>query len=195
MSPQLILQYKVTADVSAHIIEILSTFPLLRELNLSETSMDWLPLSILKHPLDRLIGSQYHWQIPGDFPRIRDIPKLSQYPRPPRHRSLVQHTLLALKRSSTLDSKLLELGLSPRIEELVTESYECELCDEMCAIRSEDWMTKQRLIRKSSRAGCVGVEGKLCRSCFEFLTEGTPSVELSDSSDSDMSISDSDSDM
>jgi len=77
----------------------------------------------------------------------------------------------------------------------VTESYECELCDEMCAIRSDDWMKKQRLIRKSSRAGCVGVEGKLCRSCFDFLTEGTPSVELSDSSDSDMSISDSDSDM
>jgi hypothetical protein len=87
------------------------------------------------------------------------------------------------------------LGLLPRIEELVTESYECEICDEMCAIRSKDWMTKQRLLRKSSRAGWVGVEGRLCRSCFVFLTEGVPSVELSDSSDSDISISDSDFDM
>jgi hypothetical protein len=56
-------------------------------------------------------------------------------------------------------------------------------------------MAKQRLLRKSARAGWVGVEGRLCRSCFVFLTEGTPSVEVSDSSDSDMSISDSDSDM
>jgi hypothetical protein len=183
------------ADFSAHILEILSAFPLLEELDLSETSIDWLPLSILKHPLDSLIGSRYDWQIPGDVPRIGDIPKLSQYPRPPRHRSLIQYTLSALKRSSTLDSRLLELGLLPRIEELITESYECELCDEMCAIRSKDWMTKQRLLRKSARAGWVGVEGRLCRSCFVFLTEGTPSVEVSDSSDSDMSISDSDSDM
>jgi hypothetical protein len=87
------------------------------------------------------------------------------------------------------------LGLLPRVEELITESYECELCDEMCAIRSEDWMTKQRLLRKSSRAGWVGVEGRLCRFCFVFLTEKTPSVEVSDPSDSDMSINDSDSDM
>jgi hypothetical protein len=181
------------ADFSAHILEILSTFPLLEELFLSETSVDWLPLSILKHPLDRLIGSQYDWQPPGDFPR--DIPKLSQYPRPPRHRSLIQYTLLALKRSSTLDSSLLGLGLLPRIEELITESYECEICDEMCAIRSDDWMTIQKLLRKSSRAGWVGVEGRLCRSCFVFLTEGTPSVEVSVPSDSDISISDSDSDM
>ena len=183
------------ADISAHILEILSTFPLLKDLDLSETSIDWLPLSILKHPLDRLIGSRYDWQVPGDFPRIRDIPKLAQHPRPPRQRTLIQYTLLALKRSSTLDSRLLELGLLPRVEELITESYECEICDEMCTIRSGDWMTKQRLLRKSSRIGWVGVEGRLCRSCFVFLTEGTPSVEVSESSESDNSINDSDSDM
>jgi hypothetical protein len=183
------------ADISAHILEILSTFPLLEELDLSDTSIDWLPLSILKHPLDRLIGSNYDWRFPGDFPRIGNVPKLAEHPRPPRHRSLIQYTLLALKRSSTLDPSLLNLVLLPRIEELITESYECELCDEMCAIRSEDWLKEQRLLRKYPRAGWVGVEGRLCRSCFVFLTEGTPSVEASESSDSDESINDSDSDM
>lgn len=195
VSPQLILQTKVTADISAHIVEIFSTFPFLKELNLSETFIDWLPLLILKHPLDRLIGSNYDWRFPESFPRIGDIPKLAEHPRPPRHRSLIQYTLLALKQSSTLDSRLLDLGLLPRIAELITESYECELCDEMCAIRSDDWMKKQRLQWKSPGSGWWRVEGRLCRSCFVFLTEGTTTSESSDSGDSDISISDSDSDM
>jgi hypothetical protein len=176
-------------DISAHIVEILSAFPFLIELDLSETSLDWLPLSILKHPLDCLIGSYFDWRNSGSFPRIRNIPKLAQHPRPPRHRSLIQHTLLALKRSSTLDSRLLELGLLPRIEEILIESYECELCEEICAIRSEDWMKKQRLQWKAPGTGWVGVEGRLCRSCFVFLIEGRSSLEISDSSDSDISYS------
>jgi hypothetical protein len=184
------------ADISAHIVEILSTFPLLKELDLSDTSIDWLPLSILKHPLDSLIGSNnYDRSNSGSIPRIRNIPKLAQHPRPPRHRSLIQYTLMALQRSSTLDSRLLELGLSPRIEEILTESYECELCEEICAIRSEDWMKTQRLQWKAPGTVWVGVEGRSCRSCFVFLTEGTASLEVPDSSDSDMSINDSDSDM
>lgn len=107
---------------------------------------------------------------PKDLPRIRDTPKLADLPRPPRDRSLVQFSLMALKRSLNLDSALLEFDLTPRMEELVNGSYECELCDEMCAIRSEDWLEKQKLQWKSPGAGPVGVEGRLCRPCFVFLT-------------------------
>lgn len=164
---------RVKADNSAHIVEILSTFPLLESLGLSETFIRWFPVLILRHPIRRMSG--YFAQCDKSLPLIRNTPKLAQQPRPPRHRSLIQYALMALKRSSTLDSSLLEMGLLPRIEELVLESYECELCDEMCAIRSEDWMEKQRLQWRLSGADWVSVMGRLCQSCLTFLTHSPPS--------------------
>lgn len=77
---------------------------------------------------------------------------------------------MALKRISSLESAWLGFDLTPRMEELVNESYECELCDEMCAIRGEDWLEKQKLQWKSPGAGPVGLEGRLCHSCLVFLT-------------------------
>ena len=89
------------------------------------------------------------------------------------------------------------MGLLPRIVELVLESYECELCDEMCAIRSEDWMEKQRLQWRtpSPRGEWMRVEGRLCRSCFVFLTDGTSSSDDSDSSRLDVLIRNSEIDI
>jgi hypothetical protein len=77
---------------------------------------------------------------------------------------------MVLDRSFTLGSDLLDLDSTPRIAELLTKSYKCEICEEMCAIRSEDWMERQKLQWESPGAGWVGIEGRICRSCLVWLT-------------------------
>ena len=137
---------------------------------MSGNRIEWLPFAIIKCPLRHLEAEGYSRGIAKKIHWITARPPYNERPRSLGRHSLIKACLVAISRSSTPKSKVLEYDLPPHIRALFTESYLCELCCDLCVIRSSDWMEAQRLLWNSPGSRWVGVEGRLCPPCLGYLT-------------------------
>jgi hypothetical protein len=145
----------------------LHSFPCLSHLDGIPVKLEFLPLYILRVSLDKDTWQSLRTGDKTNEPRIEIFANLARHPRPRRHRTLAQYTLLALDRSTT--SGLDEMDLSPRLRELAFNSYKCDLCDEMCVIGSQEWLKEVRLAKRLEGGREIALRGRLCTACMLYL--------------------------
>jgi len=61
------------------------------------------------------------------------------------------------------------MDLSNRTQDLIADSYTCEVCDRLCLAGSQDWIKEVKLSYNYMGARSIPVGGGVCTMCLEFL--------------------------
>jgi len=140
--------------------------PELWELNVTGNPITTFPISIIKSPLLLITWTD---KIGNSIPTvIRDRLQSSNDLLPRPRQTLIQCCFKVLHRYHR-KTDLLKLNLSPRVRDLIAQSYSCELCGEAQGTQGEDWIRKV-----TARYGQPATYfcGHLCVPCRTFLRTG-----------------------